>query len=162
MPRRRAADDDTMKTMCRTGRLRHLMTALLAAAVCASCAGRRDDDVMSLCSLQRTATEGSHRPVVVSGIFFHPVEDEVLLDPDCPERTAVEFADEFQQGSDAHREEFRSLVRQFGEARVVLEGEFYGPPAAARTAWGRLNSYPTKIVVRRVRKAERVPGERSD
>lgn len=148
---------------------RGLVTAL-AAAVCASCAGHGDSGSMGLCSLQRTVTQGSHRSVVVLATYMKPLEGPVLMDPDCPDPTEVEFAEDFSKGSDAGRQEFQSLVRQYGEARIVVEGEFYGPGTTApdaphQTPWRARGGHPccpTKIIVHRIRKAERVPGEGHD
>jgi hypothetical protein len=112
-------------------------------------------------------TQGSHRSVVVPGTYVQPLEGPVLMDPDCPDPTAVEFADDFDKGSDPDRREFLSLVQRYGEARVVVEGEFYAgdPEVPHQTLWrarGGHHCCPTTIVVHRIRKAERVPGERRD
>jgi hypothetical protein len=122
-----------------------------------------------LCDLQRTARQGEHRPVQISGIYSAGFEGSVLTDAACPSQyTWVEL----DLKSTANKEKLRSMLNKAGKAEVVFEGEFYGPgmpdpklPEAIRKSyqpgWGHLAAFKTKLVVHAIRNVKAAPDQTS-
>jgi hypothetical protein len=129
------------------------------------CIAAPTPDKMPLCDLQRTAKQGEHRPVQVSGIYSVGFEMGVLTDAACPSQsTWVELNLE----SATNKEKLRSMLDTAGKADVVFEGEFYGPglpdpklPEAIKKSyqpgWGHLGAFRTKLVVHAIQSVEPVP-----
>jgi hypothetical protein len=113
----------------------------------------------SLCSLQQNVTEGNHQIVRVSGIFSEGLERGTLEDVACSKETTwVELALQSEQ----NKEKLRRLLERSRRARVVFEGEFYGPPVPDpklpegirknyHPGWGHLGAFKTKLVVQAIR-----------
>lgn len=130
-----------------------------------ACAAAPTPEKVPLCDLQRTAKQGEHRPVQVSGIYGSGFEGSVLTDAACPSQyTWVEF----DLNSTANNEKLRSMVDKAGKAEVVFEGEFYGSPVpdpklpeAIRKdyhpGWGHLGAFKTKLVVHAIRDVRVAP-----
>lgn len=109
----------------------------------------------SLCDLQRHAKQGERQNVRIEGLYSNGLEVGVLTDAACPsERTWVEFDLRSKENKDL----LRSTLDSKGHARVVFEGEFFGPgkpdpnlPEAIRKSyqpgWGHLGAFKTKLVV---------------
>lgn len=109
----------------------------------------------SLCYLQRQAKQGERQNVRVEGLYSNGLEVGVLTDSACPsQRTWVEFDLRSKENKDL----LRSTLDTKGHARVVFEGEFFGPgkpdpnlPEAIRKSyqpgWGHLGAFKTKLVV---------------
>jgi hypothetical protein len=109
----------------------------------------------SLCHLQRQAKQGERQNVRVEGLYSNGLEVGVLTDSACrSQRTWVEFDLRSKENKDL----LRSTLDAKGHARVVFEGEFFGPgkpdpnlPEAIRKSyqpgWGHLGAFKTKLVV---------------
>lgn len=149
---------------------RMLLIALIAtcsfATVCFGQSASSDKQLtVSLCTLQKEVAEGSHKTVVVSGVFNEGLDRGTLDDANCPkEATWVELALRSQR----NKGKLRKLLQHSHRAYVVLEGEFYGPPLADRKlpeairkqyrpGWGHLAAFRTKLVVRIIRNVEVAP-----
>lgn len=146
-----------------------LLSLLLGMNVNVCVAAPIPPDKEPLCDLQRTAKQGEHRLVQVSGIYSDGFEMGVLTDTACPsERTWVEL----DLKSTANKEKLRSMLDKAGKAEVVFEGEFYGPgmpdpklPEAIRKSyqpgWGHLGAFKTKLVVHAIRAVKIAPDQTS-
>jgi hypothetical protein len=109
----------------------------------------------SLCNLQRQAKQGERQSVRVEGLYSNGLAVGVLTDSACAsQRTWVEFDLRSKENKDL----LRSTLDIKGHARVVFEGEFFGPgkpdpnlPEAVRKSyqpgWGHLGAFKTKLVV---------------
>jgi len=139
------------------------VTCFLASA----CMGQSTLTGTSLCMLQRSATEGSHTTVLVSGVFSEGLDLGILEDAACPEETTWV---ELTLVNKKNRKKLRRILydSRADGASVVFEGEFYGPPEpdpklpeAIRKAyhpnWGHSNCCRTKLVVHLIRKVEVAP-----
>ena len=96
--------------------------------------------------------------VRVSGVYGPGLDHTVLSDGECPSvSTWVELA----LRSHKNGEKLRKLLDRSRQARVVVEGEFYGPPLPDprlpdaiknhyHPGWGHLAAFPTKLVVYRI------------
>jgi len=103
----------------------------------------------------------------VEGIYSDGFEMGVLTDAACPsERTWVEL----DLQSTVNKEMLRSMLDTAGKAKVVFEGEFYGPgvpdpklPEAIKKSyqpgWGHLGAFRTKLVVHAIQSVEPVPAD---
>lgn len=131
-----------------------LLSLLLGMGVNA-CIAAPAPEKAPLCDLQRTAKQGEHRPVRVSGIYTAGFEGSVLADAACPSQYTWVELDLKPTGN---KEKLRSMLDKAGKAEVVFEGEFYGPgmpdpklPEAIRKSyrpgWGHLGAFRTKLVV---------------
>ena len=121
--------------------------------------------VASLCALQDKATEGDHITAQVAGVYFSGIDMGPLEDTTCPANaTWVELALQ----TEVNKKKLRRLLERYGRARVVFEGEFYGPPApdpklpdairkAYHPGWGHLGAFRTKLVVHSIRSVSRAP-----
>ena len=113
----------------------------------------------TLCALQTKVSEGTHTRVRTSGVYFDRLERRTIEDPKCAERaTWVEFDLSSQENEAA----LRQSVNSTGTAKVVFEGDFYGPPQpdpklpesmrkAFRPRWGHLGCCQTKLVVHSIK-----------
>ena len=116
----------------------------------------------SICSLQERMGKGTHETVRVSGVISGGLELGTLQDSACPkEVTWVELA----LRSDRNRDKLAKLLERTGRVRVLVEGEFYGPPTpdpkvpekireSYRPGWGHLAAFKTKIVVYEILKVK--------
>jgi len=141
------------------------LVPLLLGMIVKVCVAAPTPDKVPLCDLQRTAKQGEHRPVQVSGIYSAGFEGSVLTDAACPSgHTWVEL----DLKSAKNKEKLRSLLNTAGQADVVFEGEFYGPgvpnpklPEALRKAnhpgWGHLGAFRTKLVVHTILSVKAAP-----
>jgi hypothetical protein len=130
------------------------------------CFGQATLKGMSLCVLDRNATEGSHTTAQVSGVFSQGLDLGTLQDAACPaETTWVELA----LMDNRNRNKLHGILEHSreGRASVVFEGEFYGPPSpdpnlpeAIRKSyhpnWGYSNCCRTKLVVHLIRDVKAV------
>ena len=134
-----------------------VISALIFVGIAAGCRAQETSSVGSICNLQETAP-GSHVKVRISGIYGPGLDHSVLSDAECPTAyTWVELALHSQQ----NKEKLRKLLDYSRQARVVVEGDFYGPPLPDaklpdaikkqyHPGWGHLGAFPTKIVVHRI------------
>jgi len=111
---------------------------------------------------------GSHRKVLVSGIYYEGLEDRIFSDPQCKEENNDAWVD-FHLRSQANRKRLEELLTESSRAYVVLECELYGPPIQDPSvpeglkqlftrSWGRLGGgYRMKLVVRSIKSVNPVP-----
>jgi hypothetical protein len=121
--------------------------------------------ISSLCSIAKSAPEGGHNAVRVSGVYGPSLDQSVLEDSSCPaEMSWVEL----DLQSHHNKARLRKLLDRSRQAYVVVEGEFYGPPLpdpklpeAIRKnyhpGWGHLGAFRTKLVVHEIKSVERAP-----
>jgi hypothetical protein len=125
---------------------------------------------ISLCSSQGKVAEGEHLTVAVAGIYQGGLGDSgpamgVLYDDACPDQNAWV---EIDLQSSVNRKKLNQLLERSDRARVVFEGELYGPPApdpklpeairkAYHPGWGHLGAFKTKLVVRVIREVTTAP-----
>lgn len=138
-----------------------ILVCLLTAASVAQSAHKAS----SVCSLQGKVAEGTHRDVVVSGLYSQGLENTTLTDSACSARSTWV---EFDLKSENNEAELQNSVRSSGQTRVVFEGEFYGPPLpdlklperlrkAFRPRWGHLGCCQTKLIVHAIREVKAAP-----
>ena len=131
---------------------------VLAFLCCAPCHAQRPSSVSSICKIQDTVAPGTHISVRVSGVYGPGLDRTVLLDAECPN---VSTWVELDLRSQENKGKLRKLLDRSRQARVVVEGEFYGPPlpdpklpdaikSQYHPGWGHLAAFPTKIVVYRI------------
>ena len=131
---------------------------VLAFLCCAPCHAQQPASVNSICKLQDTVAPGTHINVRVSGVYGPGLDHTVLLDAECPN---VSTWVELDLRSQKNKGKLRKLLDRSRQARVVVEGEFYGPslpdpklPDAIKSqyhpGWGHLAAFSTKIVVYRI------------
>jgi hypothetical protein len=142
-----------------------LFSMCFLAGGCFGQSASKEPDTASLCSLQQKVTEGNHETVQVTGIFSEGLDRGTLEDAACPkESTWVEL----DLRSEQNKEKLRKLLDHSRRAYVVLEGEFYGPPApdpklpeairkSYHPGWGHLAAFKTKLVVRTIRDVQAAP-----
>ena len=127
--------------------------------------GQSELPISSLCSIEKSATEGSRNTVRVSGVYGPGLDRSVLEDSSCPAETSWV---ELDLWSDQNKEKLRKLLDRSRQAYVVVEGEFYGPPLpdpklpeAIRKnyhpGWGHLGAFRTKLVVHAIRSVQPAP-----
>jgi hypothetical protein len=121
----------------------------------------------SLCSLQQEVAEGDHRIVQISGVFSEGLERGTLEDAACPnEITWVEL----RLKTNHNREKLRKILNHSHQARIVVEGEFYGPPLpdpklpeairkSYHPGWGHLAAFKTKMIVHTIIEVHTMPHE---
>jgi hypothetical protein len=109
----------------------------------------------SLCGLEESVAQGDHVKVKVSGVYTSGMDQGVLEDSCCPGHSSwVELALQ----SSRNKDKLKKLIDAAGKARVVFDGEFYGPPKvgeklpepirkAYHPGWGHLAAFKSKIVV---------------
>jgi hypothetical protein len=114
--------------------------------------------------------DGSHMSVVLSGVYEGGLGDSgsamgTLSDSACPKETAwIEIALE----SPTNRKKLNTILDESSRARVVFEGELYGPPLpdpklpeglrkASHPGWGHLGAFKTKLVVHAIREVAVAP-----
>jgi len=131
------------------------------------CTAAPTPEKVPLCDLQRTAKQGEQRSVRVDGVYSDGFEMGVLTDAACPsDHTWVEL----DLQSITNKEMLRSMLDTAGKAKVVFEGEFYGPgvpdpklPEAIKKSyqpgWGHLGAFRTKLVVHAIQSVEPVPAD---
>jgi hypothetical protein len=69
--------------------------------------------------------QGERRIVRVEGVYSAGLESQQLVDKNCSSQsTAIEFA----LKSDRLKKKLWRLSNESKQVRVILEGEFYGPP----------------------------------
>jgi len=124
----------------------------------------------TLCSLRGSVAEGQHLSVSVSGIYQGGLGDSgpamgVLYDDACPDQDAWV---EIDLQSAINRKTLNKFLEGSNRARVVFEGELYGPPAPdpklpeglrkmSHPGWGHLGAFKTKLVVRVIREVATAP-----
>jgi hypothetical protein len=121
--------------------------------------------ITSLCSIAKSATEGSHNTVRVSGVYGPSLDQSVLEDSSCPADSSWV---ELDLRSHQNKAKLRKLLDRSRQAYVVVEGEFYGPPLpdpklpeAIRKnyhpGWGHLGAFRTKLVVHAIKAVQPAP-----
>jgi hypothetical protein len=126
------------------------------------CAAKSAPGRVPLCDLERGAKEGEGRSVRVAGIYYSALEGSVLEDPACDDSSTWV---EFDLRSTVNKEELSSIVKSKRHARVVVEGDFFGPrqpdpslPEVLRKSyhpgWGHLGAFRTQLVVHVIRSAK--------
>jgi hypothetical protein len=124
----------------------------------------------SLCSFQGKVAEGEHLTVSMAGVYQGGLGTSgpamgVLYDDACPDQYVWI---EIDLQSVINRKKLSQLLERSDRARVVFEGELYGPPApdpklpeairkAYHPGWGHLGAFKTKLVVRVIREVATVP-----
>lgn len=108
-----------------------------------------------------------HESVRVSGTYGPGLDHTVLEEPSCSsEGTWVEL----QLQSNQNKEKLRKMLDQSKRARVLVEGEFYGPPLpdpklpepirkSYQPGWGHLAAFKTKLVVHAILDVEAVASD---
>lgn len=123
--------------------------------------------ISSLCSIGKSATEGSHNTVRISGVYGPNLDHTVLEDSSCPAESSWV---ELDLRSDKNEAKLRKLLDRSRQAYVVVEGEFYGPPLpdpklpeAIRKnyhpGWGHLGAFRTKLVVHAIKSVHPAPAD---
>lgn len=120
----------------------------------------------SLCSIEKSAREGSRNTVRVSGVFSDGFELGVLTDPagSAQVGTWVELSLRLQH----NKQKLRRQIEQSRSAVVVFVGEFYGPPVPGsrlpeairkdyHPGWGHLGAFRTKLVVTAIESVQPAP-----
>lgn len=127
---------------------------------------------ISLCELQKTAVDGNHQAVRVSGLLEGGgLEESVLTDSSCPNENGTWV--ELHLKSQRNLNKLQHLLTRSRKANVVLVGEFYGsqkpdeklPPAIKenyRPGWGHLGAFRTKIVVAEIESVSPVNSPKVD
>jgi hypothetical protein len=121
----------------------------------ASCTSQRAD----LCRLQKEIRQGQHIPITISGTFSGGFTLGTFEDSRCgTESTWMEL----RLTSSRNKRKLRQALSKSGQAFIVVEGEFYGPPTpdpklprqlreSYHPGWGHLAAFRTKLVVHRIR-----------
>jgi hypothetical protein len=119
--------------------------------------------------LQEKIAQGDHVEVQVSGIYSSGLDQGVLEDSSCPSQSSwVELALQ----SSRNKDKLKKILDAGREARVVFEGDFYGPPKvdeklpeavqkAYHPGWGHLAAFKSKIVVHAILEVAPVPPPKS-
>lgn len=124
----------------------------------------------TLCTLRGRVAEGQHLSLTVSGTYQGGLGDSgratgVLSDDACADQNAWV---EIDLQSAINRKKLNQLLERSERARVIFEGELYGPPApdpklpealrnASHPGWGHLGAFRTKLVVRVIREVATAP-----
>src|SRR4029077_18572863 len=115
--------EDANRRVVRTPAM--LVLAFLCSALCRA---QQPSSVSSICKLQDSVAPGTHISVRVSGVYGPGLDHTVLVDAECRGvSTWVELALRSQE----NKGKLRKLLDRSRQARVVIEGEFYGPPLPA-------------------------------
>jgi len=148
-----------------------LATVVVPVLALATIAGSQSKQSRgSLCSFQGRVAEGEHLTASVAGVYQGGLGDSgpamgVLYDDACPDQNAWV---EIDLQSAINRKKLNQLLERSDRARVVFEGELYGPPApdpklpdairkASHPGWGHLGAFKTKLVVRVIREVATAP-----
>lgn len=140
--------------MARAAELKLVISLLIFVGAYRTCGQTLD----SICHLQQQVAQGAHRSVRISGIYSFGVDMGVVEDAACPgQGTWVELALQ----SNHNKKRLKKIMDTSGKAKVVFEGEFYGPPEpdpklresfrkAYHPGWGHLGSFKTKLAVSKI------------
>jgi hypothetical protein len=150
-----------MRTICVIG--------LLAMCSSRACRPQSKQEIKTLCDLQSSIDQGEHVNVLVSGTYVSGYENSSLHDPACPNGdTWVDFALQSKQND----KELDNILGRSqglgGQAYVIFEGEFYGPPVpdpklpeairkSYHPGWGHLAGFRTQLVVHVIRDVRALP-----
>ena len=148
-----------------------LMTAI-ACFVAGTCVAQTGQE-MSLCSLQKEATQGEHIHVRISGLYSAGPENSTLDDPACPIAPYQSTWVEFDLQTKRNDKKLRELLEHSQRVYLVTEGEFYGPPLPDPKLpetlqkgfpphWGHLGCCRTKLVVHAIREVKAAPADHTD
>jgi hypothetical protein len=122
-------------------------------------------ELASFCSLQQKVGTGEHETVLVSGIYGASVDMGVLVDSACP--TGATWV-ELKLRTVENRRKLSKILAHSRRAKVIFEGEFYGPPQpdpnlpeslreSYHPGWGHLAAFRTKLVVSAIQKVDPAP-----
>ena len=141
-----------------------LIGLLVTGLIAASASAQSSPPLSSLCDLQTKVVQGVHEKVRLEGVFLPGLEGQGgLVNAGCSGRsTRIEFALKTRD----NWEKLEQMSDKLDEVLVVLEGEFYGPPAPDPNLPEaiRKNYHPgwdynsmTKLVVEAIQNVEPVP-----
>jgi hypothetical protein len=135
------------------------MGAVVFCLTTGFCFAQTRNEASSLCSLRGKVAEGTHVSVRVSGTYSQDAENRTLTDSACATQyTWIEFKLKTTENEIA----LQNSLGSSRQARVVFEGDFYGPPKpdpklpdalrkAVQPSWGPLSCCETRLVVYRIR-----------
>jgi hypothetical protein len=123
----------------------------------------------SLCVLQQKVAQGDHVKVKVAGIYSSGVDQGVLEDSSCSGQYSWV---ELDLQSSRNKNKLKKLMDAAGKARVVFDGEFFGPPKvdeklppsiqkSYHPGWGHLGAFKSKFVVHTILEVAPAPPPKS-